>query len=242
MRLALYLFRQAAAWLCWLITLSYASLLTFTVFIVIIYWKKLSRFCYLLHICLRLEENEWNWKWKNSDFEPEFFDWGETKVKTLMILFYSGLYFLASPSVMLPPWYSLSHYFCGTCKRLRLILSEHLATEPVIRPCLWAFILYFLLCSALFSWFCAVLLTVLAELCRGEGFWVCFLTCKWWEPPSSNWGVGESSPWAFSRKTFASFDYSGCPLAARVTLKNKMFKDRFITCLHPINWVLSTTG
>lgn len=116
MRLALYLFRKTAAWLCWLITLSYASLLTFTVFMVIIYWKKLSRFCYLLvmghnTICLGLEENEWNWKWKNSDFEPEFFDWGQTKVKTLMILFYSGLYFLASPSVMLPPWYSLSPLF-----------------------------------------------------------------------------------------------------------------------------------
>lgn len=61
-----------------------------------------------------------------------------------------------------------------------------------------------------------------------------FLTCKLWEPPFGNWPAGKSSPWAFNRKAFAAVDHSGCLTSARLTLKEKMIRDRY-KILNPIN-------
>lgn len=73
------------------------------------------------------------------------------EIKTLIVLFYTRLYFLASLEVspMPPPWYSLSPLFPWDMHEL--VLSEHLATKSVIHPRLWAFTFYFLLCFAPFS-------------------------------------------------------------------------------------------
>lgn len=112
-----------------------------------------------------------------------------------------------------------------------LILSEHLATKPVVHLCLWAFTFRFSLCSAPFSWFCAELLTVLGVLFWGEGVSVLFFTGKRWEPPSSNWGAGES--WSLQQESLCQLWPFRVPVGCQVTLKEEMCRDRLIHAYTP---------
>lgn len=113
-----------------------------------------------------------------------------------------------------------------------------------LRAACYALSFYLLLCSAPFSWFLAILLflfNVFFGVCVVfvvvVFLFVCLFsqTCRLWEPPSRSWLAAKFSPWAFSRKAFASVDHSGHLTSARLTLKEEIIRDRVIKCLHPIN-------
>lgn len=139
-------------------------------------------------------------------------------------------------SVVFPSWYSLSPLFLWDMHEADPLnmWPQNLWFVPVsgLLPFIFYFIPHHLTDFMLHCW--------LSGVCFfGERvFWFCFLTCKLWEPPFSNWGVGDSSPWAFSRKAFASFDHSGYPFSAKLSLKNEMFRERLITCIHSIECFL----